>query len=97
MKSLPKAILAKMSLSEHKKLATLQAKSDQLGADMVHAHAVATIAMRKEAATGRVGKPSRVVQSLINKGFKAEFIAFKAADLLKVFKDTMRQKYLKSV
>ena len=96
MKSLSKAILAKMSLSEHKKLATLQAKSDQLGADMVQAQAVATIAMRKEG-LGHVGKPSSPVQSLINKGFKAEFIAFKAADLLKAFKDTMRQKYLKSV
>lgn len=90
MKSLPKAILAKMSPSEHKKLAALQAKSDQLGADMVQAQAVATIAMRKEGQTSPV-------QSLINKRVKAEFIAFKAADSLKVFKDTMRQKYLKSV
>ncbi len=89
MKSLSKAILTKMSLSEHKKLEALQAKSDQLGADMLKAQAVATIAMR----LGR----SKSVQTLINKGFKAEFIAFKAADLLKAFKDSMRQKYLKSV
>lgn len=88
MKSLPKAILAKMSQSEHKTLATLQAKSDLLGDVMLKAQAAASIAMRKEGLDR-----SRAVQSLINKGFKAEYFAFKAADLLKVFKDAMRKKY----
>ena len=33
-KPLPKAVLAKMSPAEHKKLAALQKKSDELGEEM---------------------------------------------------------------
>jgi hypothetical protein len=86
-KPLPKAVLAKMSATEHKKFATLQKKSDDLGTEMVEAQRIASIAMRKEDQSGHVGR-------LINKGFKAEFFAFKAADSLRSFKDDMRKKYL---
>ena len=93
-KPLPKAVLAKMSPAEHKKLAALQKKSDDLGTEMDEAQRLASIAMRKEDQSGHTGKPSAPVQRLINMGFKKEFFAFKAADSLRSFKDDMRKKYL---
>lgn len=76
--------------TEQKKLATLQEKSDILGLEMEEAQQKASQAMRAE----DKAKPSAPVQRLINKGFKAEFFAFKAADSLRKFKDAMRLKYL---
>ena len=93
-KPLPKAVLAKMSATEHKKLAILQKKSDDLGEDMLEAQRIASAAMRKETQSGHTGKPSALNQRLINMGFKKEFFAFKAADSLRSFKDDMRKKYL---
>jgi hypothetical protein len=93
-KPLPKAVLAKMSATEHKKFATLQKKSDDLGEEMVEAQRIASIAIRKEDQSGHTGKPSAPVQRLINNGFRKEFYAFKAADSLRSFKDDMRTKYL---
>jgi hypothetical protein len=93
-KPLPKAVLAKMNAAEHKKLATLQKKSDDLGEEMVEAQRLASVAMRKEDQSGHIGKPSYPVQRLINNGFRKEFYAFKAADSLRSFKDDMRKKYL---
>jgi hypothetical protein len=93
-KPLPKTVLAKMSPAEHKKLAALQKKSDDLGEEMVEAQHIASVAMRKEDQSGHTGKPSAPVQRLINMGFKKEFFAFKAADSLRSFKDDMRTKYL---
>lgn len=78
-----------MAPSELKKLATLENKSADLGKEMEEAQRTASIAMRKEE-----GKPSLSVQRLINKGFKMEFLAFKAGDMFRDFKDTMRAKYL---
>ena len=46
-KPLPKAVLAKMSPTEHKKFATLQKKSDDLGEEMDEAQRIASVAMRK--------------------------------------------------
>ena len=92
-KPLPKTILMKMSSVEQKKLATLQDKSDTLGEEMLKAQSVASKAMRAEDSEGHVGKPSIPVQRLINKGFKAEFFAFKAGDNLQDYKDEMRKKY----
>ena len=86
-KPLPKAVLAKMSSAEHKKLAALQKKSDDLGTEMDEVQRAASIAMRKEDQSGHTKR-------LINKGFKVEFFAFKAADSLRSFKDDMRKKYL---
>ena len=86
-KPLPKAVLAKMSSAEHKKLAALQKKSDDLGTEMDEAQRLASIAMRKEDQSGHTVR-------LINMGFKKEFFAFKAADSLRSFKDDMRKKYL---
>lgn len=86
-KPLPKAVLAKMSATEHKKLDSLQKKSDDLGTEMVKAQRIASIAMRKEDQSVHTGR-------LINMGFKKEFFAFKAADSLRSFKDDMRMKYL---
>ena len=86
-KPLPKAVLAKMSPAEHKKLDSLQKKSDDLGTEMVEAQRSASIAMRKEDQSGHTKR-------LINMGFKKEFFAFKAADSLRSFKDDMRKKYL---
>jgi hypothetical protein len=93
-KPLPKAVLAKMSATEHKKLGSLQKKSDDLGEEMDEVQRSASIAMRKEDQSGHTGKPSAPVQRLINMGFKKEFFAFKAADSLRSFKDDMRTKYL---
>jgi len=93
-KPLPKAVLAKMSTTEHKKLAALQKKSDELGEEMDEAQGIASVAMRKEDQSGHTRKPSAAVQRLINMGFKKEFFAFKAADSLRSFKDDMRKKYL---
>jgi hypothetical protein len=93
-KPLPKAVLAKMSPAEHKKLDSLQKKSEDLGKEMVIAQSAASIAMMKEDDSGHVGKPSASVQRLINKGFKVEFFAFKAADSVRDFKNNMRTKYL---
>jgi hypothetical protein len=89
-KPLPKAIQAKMSAAEHKKLVVLQKKSDDLGEEMVEAQRLASAAMRKETQSGHTAS----VQRLINMGFKKEFFAFKAADSLRSFKDDMRTKYL---
>jgi hypothetical protein len=86
-KPLPKAVLAKMSPAEHKKLAALQKKSDDLGTEMDEVQRSASIAMRKEDQSGHTKR-------LINMGFKKEFFAFKAADSLRSFKDDMRKKYL---
>jgi hypothetical protein len=83
-----------MALTEQKKLATLQEKSDILGEEMMTTQSVATKAMRAEDKAGRVGKYSASVQRLINNGFKTEFFAFKAADALRKFKEEMREKYL---
>jgi hypothetical protein len=77
--------------TEQKKLATLQEKSDTLGLEMEEAQQKASQAMRAE----DKAKPSAPVQRLINKGFKAEFFAFKAADAVRDFKEMMRTKYLK--
>ena len=86
-KPLPKAVLAKMSPAEHKKFASLQKKSDDLGVEMEEAQRTASIAMRKEDSSGHT------VQRLINIGFRKEFYAFKAADSLREFKDSMRKLY----
>ena len=86
-KPLPKAVLAKMSSAEHKKLAALQKKSDDLGTEMDEVQRAASIAMRKEDQSVHTGR-------LINMGFKKEFFAFKAADSLRSFKDDLRMKYL---
>jgi hypothetical protein len=89
-KPLPKTVLAKMSPAEQKKLIALEEKSSSLGAEMEKAQAVAGAAMRKEDPSA---KRSAAVQSLINKGFKAEFFAFKAGDAVRAYKETMRTKY----
>jgi hypothetical protein len=54
---------------------------------MLEAQAAASVAMRKEV------KRSAAVQKLINKGFKAEFMAFKVVDELKAYKEVMTKKY----
>ena len=92
-KPLPKSVLGKMTLSEQKKLATLEKKYDTTGNEMKEAQSAAGKAMRKEMAAGHVGKRSAPVQRLINKGFKAEFVAFKAADALRDYKEEMQKKY----
>jgi len=92
-KLLPKAVIAKMTPSENKKLETLEKNFTKTGDEMKEAQAAASQAMRKEMAAGHVGKRSAPVQRLINKGFKAEFLAFKAADALRDYKDAMRVKY----
>ena len=92
-KPLPKAVLAKMTDAEHKKLNSLQRVSDNAGEKMEEVQRTASIAMIKEDDSGHKGKPSASVQRLINKGFREEFYAFKAADSLRDFKDTMRKKY----
>jgi hypothetical protein len=89
-KPLPKAVIAKMSAAEHKKLVALQKKSDDLGEEMVEAQRIASAAMIKETQSGHTAP----VQRLINMGFKKEFFAFKAANSLRSFKDDMRTKYL---
>jgi hypothetical protein len=89
-KPLPKAVIAKMSAAEHKKLVALQKKSDDLGEEMVEAQRIASAAMRKETQSCHTAP----VQRLINMGFKKEFFAFKAANSLRSFKDNMRTKYL---
>ena len=83
-----------MSPAEHKKLDSLQEVSEKMGKEMVESQRTASIAMMKEDDAGHVGKPSASVQRLINKGFKAEFYAFKAADSVRDFKNNMRKKYL---
>ena len=92
-KPLPKAVMAKMTPSENKTLETLEKNFTKTGDEMKEAQAAASQAMRKEMAAGHVGKRSAPVQLLINKGFKAEFLAFKAADALRDYKDAMRAKY----
>jgi hypothetical protein len=84
-----------MEPTELKKLATLQEKSDTLGKEMEEAQQKAGKAMRAENKAGHEEKPSAPVQRLINKGFKAEFFAFKAGDTVRDFKELMRKKYLK--
>ena len=92
-KPLPKTILTKMSPSELKNLAILEDTSAKMWDKMEKAQSDATVAMIKEDRTGHVGKPSAKVQRLINKSFEAEFFAFKAADTVKKFKESMRKKY----
>jgi hypothetical protein len=92
-KPLPKAVLAKLTAAEQKKLATLQEKSGKLGEEMVAAQWKASEAMNKEDNSGHVGKRSAAVQRLIDKAFKIEFNAFKAGDALRDFKDAMSKKY----
>jgi len=92
-KPLPKAVLAKLTVAEQKKLATLQEKSDKTGEEMVAAQRKASEAMIKEDRSGHVGKHSAAVQRLINKAFKIEFNAFKAGDALRDFKDALCKKY----
>jgi hypothetical protein len=87
LKPLAKNIISKMSLSEKKKLDNLQEKYKKTGDEMLEAQAAASVAMRKEV------KRSAAVQKLINKGFKAEFLAFKVADELKAYKEVMTKKY----
>ena len=89
-KPLPKAVLAKMSPAEQKKLTALEEKSTSLGAEMEKAQSAASAAMRKENSSV---KRSAAVQNLINKGFKAEFFAFKAGDAVRAYKESMRTKY----
>ena len=90
-KPLPKAVLAKMSPAEQKKLTALEEKSAKLGEDMKKAQWLASDAMIKE--DDRGAKRSAAVQSIINKGFKAEFFAFKAGDAVRAYKESMRTKY----
>ena len=80
-----------MSPAEQKKLKALEDKSAKLGEDMKRAQCLASEAMIKE--DDRGAKRSAAVQSLINKGFKAEFFAFKAGDALREYKESMRTKY----
>ena len=93
VKPLSKGVLAKMIASEHKKLETLEDKSTKLRDDMLKIQWAASDAMMKEEDSGRVGKHSAAVQRMINKGFKAEFFAFKAGDALRSYKESMKSKY----
>ena len=90
---LPSRIISKMDSSEKKKLANLEAKYAKTGDEMLAAQHTATIAMRKEIKEKGDGYRSVRVQKLIDKGFKAEFLAFKAADELAAYKKSMRNRY----
>jgi len=90
---LPSRITSKMNSTENKKLANLEAKYAKTGDEMLAAQHSATIAMRKEIKEKGDGYRSVRVQKLIDKGFKAEFAAFKAADELAAYKERMRNRY----
>jgi hypothetical protein len=87
-KPLPKYILAKLTHAEHKKLETLQDKSDTAGADMEMYHADYVKASRNNLSDPRLPK-------LADKGFKYEFLAFQAGDKVTAYKNLLRKKYTK--
>ena len=88
MANLPKSLVSKMTTAEHKKLESLEAKHEKAYEEMIKVQAMAGKAFKKT-----VGKPSAAVQKLIDKGFKCEFLAFKALEELTKFKEQMKKKY----
>ena len=90
-KPLPKAILSELTSDEDKALKNLEEKYIKTGDEMVKAQRAASVAMKNELKEKKVRTKS--TQTLINKGFKAEFLAFKAADQLSAYKEQMRKKY----
>ena len=90
-KPLPKAILYKLEAAEQKALNGLEEKYIKTGDEMVKAQRAASVAMKNELKEKKAR--TKTTQKLINKGFKAEFLAFNAADELRNYKEQLRKKY----
>lgn len=90
--TLPKSIIQKMTVTEHKKLEALEKKREHLLEKMLLVQGKATEAIRKDMKQGLVAN-SATTQRLINDGFKAEIITMHASDNLRTFKETLRKKY----
>ena len=88
---LPKYILQKMTVSENKKLVTLEKKRQRLLQKMLLVQGKATDAIRKEMKQGLPN--SATTQRLVNNGFKAEFLTMQASDNLRAFHEALRKKY----
>ena len=93
-KPLPKKITTKMSKTELTKYEKLQKEWIKTGEDMVKAQAESTDYSRT---LDKIKNPTTVQKkkdlSLIDKGFKAEFKAFKKADEYDAYKKKMTEKY----
>ena len=93
-KLLPKKITTKMSKTELTKYEKLQKEWIKTGEDMVKAQADSVEYGRT---LDKLEKPTAAQKkkdlSLIDKGFKAEFKAFKKADEYDAYKKKMEEKY----
>jgi len=93
-KPLPKKITTKMSKTELTKYEKLQKEWIKTGEDMVKAQAESTDYSRT---LDKIKNPTAAQKkkdlSLIDKGFKAEFKAFKKADEYGAYKKKMTEKY----
>ena len=88
---LPKYIMQKITVSENKKLVTLENKRQRLLQKMLLVQGKATDAIRKEMKQGLSN--SAATQRLVNSGFKAEFLTMQASDSLRAFHEVLRKKY----
>ena len=85
-KTLPKAVLSKMTVSELKMFDKLERESDDTLEDMV-------TKQRKYTQVSRKTPDSKTLPALLHAGFKAEAKAFKAADKFKAYIAKMRTKH----
>jgi hypothetical protein len=85
MKPLSKALLAKLSPSETKKLKSLQDKWQKLQNEMIKAQIAYSIASRKDSSNKNLPK-------MADKGFKYQMLAFNANEELNKYVETLKKK-----
>jgi septal ring-binding cell division protein DamX len=85
MKPLSKALLAKLSPSETKKLKSLQDKCQKLQNEMIKAQTAYSIASRKDSSNKNLHK-------MADKGFKYQMLAFNANEELNKYVESLKKK-----